>query len=260
VVTGSTDGIGKSYAELLAKKGMNIVLISRSPEKLKTVANEIRKYSSIDMKCLAVDFSLDLSMYKKIGDELKGLDIGVLVNNVGMSHNHPEFLLECNDKDLENMVNINCFSVVFMTKLVLAQMVEKKKGLIINISSLSAHQSTPLLATYAATKAFVRLFSKCVEAEYKSNGIIVQCVSPGFVATKMSKIKKASFMVPGADKFASSALSTAGLHSDVTGHFSHELMVSVLLNGLGFFNAGCFSYWIYVYIILAVLIILIFFV
>jgi 17beta-estradiol 17-dehydrogenase / very-long-chain 3-oxoacyl-CoA reductase len=229
VVTGSTDGIGQSYAEQLAQLGLNVVLISRSPDKLAAVAKEIEEKYQVKTKCIPIDFTSELIIYSTIAEGLKGLDIAVLVNNVGMSIDHPMFLTEATDKTLNNVITVNCNAVTFMTKLVLPKMVEKQKGVIINISSQSGLRPVPLLSVYSATKAYVEFFSAAVSEEYKSKGIIVQCISPGFVATKMSKIRKASFFAPSPDSYVRSALPTLGVTARADGCIAHAIQGFLML-------------------------------
>nr|XP_058925914.1 very-long-chain 3-oxoacyl-CoA reductase isoform X2 [Kogia breviceps] len=175
VVTGSTDGIGKSYAEELAKHGMKIVLISRSQDKLNQVSSEIREKFKVETKTIAVDFTSE-DIYDKIKTSLAGLEIGVLVNNVGTSYEYPEYFLDVPDLDstIKKLINVNALSVCKMTWLVLPGMVERSKGVILNISSACGMYPVPLLTMYSATKAFVDFFSRCLHEEYKSKGIFVQ--------------------------------------------------------------------------------------
>lgn len=230
VVTGSTDGIGQSYAKQLGRLGLNVVLISRSADKLAAVAQEIEKQYPVKTKCIAVDFTGGLDIYSTIAEGLKGLDIAVLVNNVGMSLDHPLFLTEAPDRAMNNIITVNCNSVTFMSKLVLPAMVEKRKGAIINISSQSGCRPVPLLAVYSASKAYVEFFSAAIAEEYRSKGIIVQCISPGFVATKMSKIRKPSFFAPSPDSYARSALATIGVAAHADGCIAHAIQGSLLLS------------------------------
>ncbi|TRY54834.1 hypothetical protein DNTS_001800 [Danionella cerebrum] len=272
VVTGATDGIGKSYAEELARRGFSMMLISRSQEKLDDVARSLESTYNVETKTIAVDFG-EADIYPKIEKGLAGLEIGVLVNNVGISYSYPEFFLHI--PDLENfittMINVNITSVcqvraqtrllfsdwnfsmckcgnvpLPMTRLVLPRMESRTKGVILNISSASGMFPVPLLTVYSSTKAsictmfhgliftflfkqaFVDFFSRGLQAEYKSKGIIIQSVLPFFVATKMTKIRKPTLDKPTPDRYVAAELNTVGLQDQTNGYFPHAVMVCSL--------------------------------
>jgi 17beta-estradiol 17-dehydrogenase / very-long-chain 3-oxoacyl-CoA reductase len=223
VVTGASDGIGKAYAKELAKQGLNIVLLSRTQSKLDAVAQEIRDKYKVETKVVAVDFCRGQDLYDEIRDHLDGLDIGVLVNNVGMAYEFPMYLDELPEQDAWRIMICNTASVTMMTKMVLPGMLKKKKGVIVNISSGFAQVPAPLVAVYTATKAYVDFFSKSLQAEYSSKGIIVQGVLPHVVMTNMSKVRRSGVSVPTPETYVRNAVGTIGTLSNTNGYWMHSL-------------------------------------
>nr|KAG5689554.1 hypothetical protein BaRGS_022057 [Batillaria attramentaria] len=198
--------------QMLARRGLNVVLISRTRSKLEALAQEIKERFKVETRIIAADFTR-ADIYDDIRKELSGLDIGTLVNNVGMAYDYPEYfhLQENNDKFVMDMINCNTASVAMMTSMMLPGMVAKKKGVIINISSGFGRFPAPLVTVYSATKCFVDFFSRALQQEYGPMGITIQVVMPYFVATKMSKIRRTSMFVPSPTDYVRSALNTVGL-------------------------------------------------
>nr|XP_053637227.1 inactive hydroxysteroid dehydrogenase-like protein 1 [Cherax quadricarinatus] len=152
VVTGCTDGIGKEYAKQLAKRGMNIVLVSRTQDKLDKVSSEIVQEYDVQTEIVKVDFIDGRHIYEDVAKHLQDKEIGILVNNVGVMLPHPMEFELASEKDLWGHVNVNVASVPAMTKLVLPGMLTRGKGAIINIASIAGLYPIPLMGIYSATK------------------------------------------------------------------------------------------------------------
>uniref|UniRef100_A0A0K0EEF9 Estradiol 17-beta-dehydrogenase 12 n=1 Tax=Strongyloides stercoralis TaxID=6248 RepID=A0A0K0EEF9_STRER len=228
IVTGSTDGIGKAYATELAKNGFNIVLISRNPTKLQDVKHEIEKVSQdIEIKTIAFDFTNpSLEDYEKIiFNEVKSLEVGILVNNVGLSYEYPELLhkTEGGLKRITDISIVNTLPPTILTAGILPQMIERKSGVVVNVASFAGYYPIPMLAVYSATKKYVNHITEILQKEYSSSGICFQSLCPMMVATNMSKVKKPSFFTPSPTQYVKSALKTIGNASDTTGIFAHQL-------------------------------------
>ncbi|CAG0879141.1 unnamed protein product [Darwinula stevensoni] len=226
VVTGCTDGIGLSYAKELARHGMKIALISRNPDKLETVAWQIEKEFGVETKVIQADFT-KLDIYEGIKEKLAGLDIGILVNNVGMATRISPFLdVPDGEKTYQDVLLVNNMSMVRMTHMVLPGMVEKRKGIIINVSSISDVSPVPLLTTYSATKAFIYSFSRGLAYEYKSKGILVHHVDPWYVYTKMMNklVHRPGLMAPTPDIFVRADLRSITKVQVTSGYWLHNFM------------------------------------
>jgi len=223
VITGATDGIGKAYAEQLAKRGLNVVLISRSLAKLEATAREVEATFKVKTKVIAADMSKE-DIYENIRAELTGLDIGVLVNNVGCSHDHPEYFTEVDQPGfIAKVIHMNCVAVAMMTKIVVPGMVERRRGYVINIGSMAGSQPVPLLALYSGTKAYVELLTKSLSYEYSSKGVTFQYVRPWYVATKMITFNKPNVFTPTPTNFVKNALNLVRVERDTAGYWAHEL-------------------------------------
>merc|ERR1719261_2468285 len=145
------------------------------------------KYPNVQVKTEVVDFgSFGQKDVAKITQMLAGLEVGVLVNNVGISYPFPQWFNELTEAEVQSIMTINIESVVWMTRAVLPQMLARKKGAIVNMSSASARPPNPLLAVYSSTKGFVENFTKSLALEYRAKGIDFQCQSPLWVATAIT--------------------------------------------------------------------------
>lgn len=229
VVTGATDGIGKALAMELARKGMNVVLLSRTQKKLDEVAAEIQhKFPLVKVETLAVDFN-DIESQrvqqsiKKVLDTVE--DVGVLFNNVGVSYDFPQYFSELSDERVLSLIKLNVTTATVLTRLVLPGMAERRRGAIVNVSSGSARLCVPLLSEYSATKRYLEQFTLCVAEEYRSKNVHVQCHTAMFVTTKLAKIRRASFFVPSPTTYARASVANLGFETLVSPYWPHAVQV-----------------------------------
>jgi 17beta-estradiol 17-dehydrogenase / very-long-chain 3-oxoacyl-CoA reductase len=159
VVTGATDGIGRAVAFRLAASGLGLVLVGRNQEKLAAVAAEIKaRHPKVpEVRTFVLDFAGEglAAAVEALKDSIRGLDVGVLVNNAGVSYPYARYFHEVDEELMRTLIRVNVEGVTRVTHAVLPAMVERKRGAIVNIGSGAASvvPSDPLYSVYAATKA-----------------------------------------------------------------------------------------------------------
>ncbi|XP_073032107.1 very-long-chain 3-oxoacyl-CoA reductase 1-like [Primulina eburnea] len=158
LVTGSTDGTGLAFVFKLAEKGLNLVLLSRNPSGLKQISGQIEaKHPEIAVKILELEFSSDLAVSRVDGalkEMIQGLDIGVLIDNEGITYPGAMYFHEVGENVWMNLVKVNVLSTTYVTKAVIRGMIRRGRGDIFKIGSGAAivAPSHPLYAIYAASK------------------------------------------------------------------------------------------------------------
>lgn len=228
LITGATAGIGKAYAEQLAAKGLDIVLVARNGAQLEETAAEIKQRCNVQVRTVEADLSEGEPIFAKIAKATEDLEVGVVVNNAGASYDHPELFTELADERVSTILRLNVIALTGITRIFLPKMFERRKGVLINISSILSYIPSPYLSVYAATKAYTKKLSYDLAAEAEPRGVTVQCVSPGIVATKMSKIKKATWMAPTPEKYVEASLKTVGIEVCTTGYLTHFLLAAII--------------------------------
>ena len=160
VVTGCTKGIGLCYAQELAKRGMNLILIARKAELLNKIATTIHTEYGVQVEVIIADFGKGSSIYKDIKNGLDGKDIGILINNVGVASDGVNYFHTASEETMWNMINVNMGSVTIMMKIVLPKMEARGKGAIVNVSSMASVQPQIFMTQYSASKAYVDFLSR----------------------------------------------------------------------------------------------------
>ncbi|KAL7716672.1 Estradiol 17-beta-dehydrogenase [Entamoeba marina] len=233
VITGASGGIGKGFAERFAKEGYNLIIMARRIEELNSIKEELEKKYNVIVKAQAIDF---LAIHKengwnKIRDLLDGLDIGVLVNNVGMVQFLPGKYDDLEVKDINSMISLNINTTLEMSRMCIPLMTSRtQKGLIINLSSSTALIPYPMIQVYASTKSFIKQFSDSLHAEYR-NKIDVICFTPWAIKTDMTKIRETAIYVLEPSEFVDCCFKYFGQQNHIDPYWFHYLM-----------DIGCYSF------------------
>jgi len=185
IITGASYGIGEQYAKSLAKRGLNLILISRNKGNLEKVSqNLLKQYPNIKTHLLEADFSKD--PYENITNQLKDLDnISVLINNVGGALHHARLnFYEIPLEDIDYDVNLNLLSTLKMTRIFLNKMVRSDKGRVFIVSSLSAY-GVPGMTLYSSLKSALITLAHCIQLELEliHSKVEIVVTTPGFVET-----------------------------------------------------------------------------
>lgn len=182
VVIGASGGIGRAIARVSAREGGPVVLTARSIEGLKAAAAEVREAGGTPLT-----FALDIltgDAPARLADFLaeNGLYCDVLVNSAGYGLRGAAIAMPMDDQ--LGIIDLNIRALTEFTLHFLPQMVTRKRGGIINLSSVSSFASGPYMALYYASKGFVRSFSNALYQEVRQSGVTVTCLAPGPVATE----------------------------------------------------------------------------
>lgn len=178
LITGASSGIGAKFAKELAARKSNLILVARSQDKLQKLAENLQKEFQIQVEVLIQDLTVPQAS-QSIFDEVfrKGLTVDLLINNAGFG-DYGAFTERPLQKQVD-MIQLNITALVELTSLFLPLMQKRKRGGIINVSSIAAYQPLPYLSVYAATKAFVLSFTESLWAENKETGVNILALCPG---------------------------------------------------------------------------------
>ncbi len=187
LITGATSGIGKATAELLAKNSYRIILCGRRKEVLEQIKTELSAFTE------TFSLSFDQRNFSEVETAINSLpeswkNIDVLINNAGNAHGL-EPLSEGNLEDWDAMMDGNVKGLLYVSKLIIPGMKERKSGHIVNISSVAARQTYANGVVYCASKRAVDVISEGMRLELTEFGIKVTNIQPGAVETDFSKVR-----------------------------------------------------------------------
>lgn len=179
-VTGATGGIGRALARRLREQGAEVIAVARSRERLAELSQELG-----GVHTLAVDFADPVRAREAARELAQGLSpIYGLVNNAGAYDRTP--LEELGPERLEHVLRVNFLSAVAFTREIYRVMALRREGRIVNVSSVAARRAFAGGIAYAASKAALEAFTRCLALEAIERGVVVNGVAPGYVATSMA--------------------------------------------------------------------------
>ena len=180
LITGATGGIGKALVKKFLSLDGNVLATGTKIEKLDALKKEFPKINVL---------KFDISEHSKIEEfienvssQLTGLD--VLINNAGI--NMDNLSIRMKDEEWKKVIDINLGSTFFLCKYAIKKMLKNKYGRIVNITSIVGHTGNLGQSNYAASKAAIIAMSKSLAIEYAKKNITINCVSPGFIQSKMT--------------------------------------------------------------------------
>lgn len=185
-VTGASSGIGLEYAERLAAKGYDLAVVARRRGRLESVAEQLRSDLGAAVEVIAADLTkpADLRLVEERVRTAARLEMLINCAGFGTVASFPTV-----DPDrIENEIALNVTALVRLTRAALPGMTTRRKGTIVNVSSMASFQPNPYLASYGASKAYVTNFTEALAAELDGSGVFLQALCPGPVHTEFGDV------------------------------------------------------------------------
>ncbi len=185
LVTGASAGLGEHFARQLAARGLNLIVVARRRERLRTLCKALEAEHGIRTHAVALDLTTPGAI-GQLRQEVAERELGLLVNNAGFGLSGS--FLDHDLARLQQMVRLNCEVPVTLTQALVPPMVQRRRGGIILVASTAAYQCTPWMAVYGATKVFDLHLGEALTVELGRHGLDVLTVSPGHTDTEFHQV------------------------------------------------------------------------
>ena len=186
-ITGATSGIGKATAQLFAKNNIRLILCGRRKERLETLEKELSEFTQVTT--LAFDVSDKIAVQNAIASLPESFQqIDILINNAGNAHGLAS-IQEGSLEDWDAMLDINVKGLLYVSKAIMPQMVDRNNGFIVNIGSIAGKDVYPNGNVYCASKHAVNALNKAMRIDLNKHNIRVSAIHPGAVETEFSEVR-----------------------------------------------------------------------
>lgn len=223
LITGSSDGIGKSYAYILAKEGFNLILIARRENLLQEIKKDIEEKYKVQVIIKSVDLiKATDETFEEIGKFYENYNVKILINNAAMTYQgFATFFNGYNMEGVHDVIRLNVWASLKISYPFVNLVKKEKNYLIVYMSSCTSKFPVPTGSIYSSTKAFVRQFSSCLSCEY--DNIDVTCFSPWNVSTAMINNSPVNIATCSPDTFVEYAMKFVGLVDEIDPYIVHNL-------------------------------------
>jgi uncharacterized protein len=232
LVTGASSGIGREFADVLARNGHDLVLVARRRAELESLAAQLQSVHAATSLVVPADLSTAegvAAVVDAVGTA--GVELDVLINNAGLG-GHGRFT-ETDVSSDEQQLAVNILALTRLTKAFLPAMVSRRRGRILNVASTAGFQPGPFMAIYYASKAYVLSFSEALSEEARGTGVTVTALAPGAVRTAffdVANVDSNSRLVRSPGTLNADAVAQAGYDGMMRGR---ALVIPGLANRIG---------------------------
>jgi len=181
LVTGAGQGLGKAFVTELAKRGINIIMVSLPGENLAELATETARNYPVDAVCYETDLSLGSNVLELADWVNRNFEVFLLINNAGMGGS--KHFLEASPDYINRIIQVNVAATSLLTRHLLNNLIEQTQSYILNVSSMAAFTPMGYKTVYPASKSFIHSFSRGLNAELRDTSVFVSVVNPGAMKT-----------------------------------------------------------------------------
>ncbi len=180
-ITGAAGGLGACFARKLAARGYGLMLIDRREDALNVLCEELTAQHGVGVEPLAVDLAAEDAMVSLASRLAATPELAILVNNAG--YGVSKFFVDAGVEQHLDMIRVHVLAAVRLTHAVLPGMLERERGAVINVASLSAWTPCAGMVSYSSTKAYLTVFTRALHDELRGTGVRIQALCPGFIRT-----------------------------------------------------------------------------